>query len=85
MFLYRPEYYLGPVDANGNSIEGQADLIIAKQRNGPTDTVPLKFLKSYTRFESAAHPEDEARAAAAPPPRGGYGAPPSSRGGGDRR
>ncbi len=56
MFLYRPEYYFGPVDKDGNNIEGQSELIIAKQRNGPTGTVPLYFNKAYTRFDSAAHP-----------------------------
>jgi replicative DNA helicase len=30
------------------------NLLIAKQRNGPTGDVPLTFMKSYTRFESAA-------------------------------
>jgi replicative DNA helicase len=30
------------------------NLLIAKQRNGPTGEVPLTFLKGYTRFESAA-------------------------------
>jgi replicative DNA helicase len=70
MFLYRPEYYLGPVDANGNSIEGQADLIIAKQRNGPTGTVPLFFHKAYTRFESVTRSEEEDRPPAGPPQRG---------------
>ncbi len=53
MFLFRPEYYFGPVDENGNSLEGRAELIVSKQRNGPTGTVPLHFYKSYTRFESA--------------------------------
>jgi replicative DNA helicase len=67
MFLYRPEYYFGPVDQSGNSIEGQAELIIAKQRNGPTGSVPLFFHKQYTRFESSARPQDEARAPAPPP------------------
>ena len=52
MFLYRPEYYLGPVDKEGNSIEGKAELIIGKQRNGPTGVVHLHFNKSYTRFDS---------------------------------
>jgi replicative DNA helicase len=54
MFLFRPEYYFGPTDENGNSIEGKAELIVSKQRNGPTGTVPLHFYKAYTRFESAA-------------------------------
>ena len=30
------------------------NLLIAKQRNGPTGDVPLTFLRAYTRFESAA-------------------------------
>ena len=52
MFLYRPEYYFGPVDDEGNSIEGHAELIVSKQRNGPVGTVPLFFHKAYTRFDS---------------------------------
>jgi replicative DNA helicase len=52
MFLYRPEYYYGPVDKDGNSIEGRAELIIGKQRNGATGTVQLMFFKEFTRFES---------------------------------
>lgn len=52
MFLYRPEYYYGPVDKDGNSLEGKAELVIAKQRNGPTGTVDLYFHKDYTRFDS---------------------------------
>ncbi|MCH7565968.1 MAG: replicative DNA helicase [Gemmatimonadetes bacterium] len=52
MFLYRPEYYVGPVDKDGNSVEGKAELIIGKQRNGPTGIVNLYFNKAYTRFDS---------------------------------
>ena len=52
MFLYRPEYYHGPTDKDGNSLEGKAELIVAKQRNGPTGTVNLFFRKSFTLFES---------------------------------
>ena len=52
MFLYRPEYYFGPTDKEGNSIEGRAELIVGKQRNGATGTVNLTFLKEFTRFES---------------------------------
>jgi replicative DNA helicase len=58
MFLYRPEYYFGPVDKDGNSLEGKAELIVSKQRNGPTGTVNLVFHKSYTRFDSAARGQD---------------------------
>jgi len=59
MFLYRPEYYFGPVDQDGNSIEGKAELIVSKQRNGPTGTVSLYFHKAYTRFDSAARNKDD--------------------------
>lgn len=52
MFLYRPEYYHGAVDADGNSLEGRSELIIGKQRNGPTGVVQLFFHKAYTRFDS---------------------------------
>ena len=48
MFLYRPEYY----DHNDPDIENKAKLIIGKQRNGPTGTVQLAFLKPFTRFET---------------------------------
>ena len=52
MFLYRPEYYFGPTDKEGNSIEGRAELIVGKQRNGATGNIQLMFLKEFTRFES---------------------------------
>ena len=60
MFLYRPEYYAKrdaqgtPIDENGNSVEGQAELMVAKQRNGPTGLVNLYFHKAFTRFDSVA-------------------------------
>lgn len=34
LFLYRPEYYLGPTDKDGNSLEGIAEVIVAKHREG---------------------------------------------------
>jgi replicative DNA helicase len=51
--LVRPEYYETDEDAKQEKA-GEAELIIAKQRNGPTGDVPLTFLKEYTRFESRA-------------------------------
>lgn len=58
MFLYRPEYYYGPVDKEGNSLEGRAELIIGKQRNGAVGKVDLMFHKEFTRFESFSHRAD---------------------------
>lgn len=49
-FLYRPEYYGFEVDDEGNSTQGLAELIIAKQRNGPTGTVKLQFIGKYGKF-----------------------------------
>lgn len=55
MFLYRPEYYGIKVDHEGNSVEGVTEIIIGKQRNGPTGDVKLAFIKEYARFENLAH------------------------------
>jgi replicative DNA helicase len=52
MFIYRQEVYDGPVDKDGNSLEGRAEIIIGKQRNGPIGTANLFFHKAYTRFEN---------------------------------
>jgi replicative DNA helicase len=52
MFLYRQEFYDGPVDKDGNSLEGKAEVIVGKQRNGPTGVVNLFFQKQFTRFEN---------------------------------
>lgn len=52
LFLYRPEVYFGPADKDGNSIEGKAEVIIGKQRNGPIGNISLFFHKQYTRFEN---------------------------------
>lgn len=55
MFLNRPEYYGIMKDENGNSNEGVAEIIVGKQRNGPTGDVRLAFIKEYARFENLAH------------------------------
>jgi replicative DNA helicase len=52
MFLFRQEFYDGPVDKDGNSLEGKAEVIVGKQRNGPIGIVNLHFHKNYTRFEN---------------------------------
>jgi replicative DNA helicase len=46
-FIYREDYYK-PTEEN----QGIAELLISKQRNGPTGTVKLAFLKEFTRFEN---------------------------------
>jgi replicative DNA helicase len=46
-FIYREDYY-----KETEENKGLAELIIAKQRNGPTGTIRLAFLKEFTRFEN---------------------------------
>ncbi len=46
-FIYRDDYYK-PTEENA----GIAEILISKQRNGPTGTVKLAFLKEFTRFEN---------------------------------
>jgi len=50
-FLYRPIVY------DKNAEERAAEVIIAKQRNGPVGIVPLTFMSEYTRFENRAEEE----------------------------
>jgi replicative DNA helicase len=50
-FIYRDEVY-NKEETNPN--KGTAELILAKQRNGPTGKVYLSFLNQYTRFENPA-------------------------------
>lgn len=59
MFLYRQEYYdvlegKDPTipDKDGKTSAGMAEVIIGKQRNGPTGNVTLFFNRQYTRFEN---------------------------------
>ena len=49
--LYRSAYYAKDEEEKAEKA-GEAALIIAKQRNGPTGEVPLTFLSEFTRFES---------------------------------
>ena len=50
ILLMREEYY-NPTEEN----RGMADVILAKQRNGPVGTVKLAFQKEFVRFENLAH------------------------------
>ena len=58
--LYKPSAGDDEDGAAAEEADGlPINLLIAKQRNGPTGDVNLTFLKSYTRFESAAKVSDE--------------------------
>jgi replicative DNA helicase len=50
-FIHRDSYYNRNEEMT-ESERAKSELIIAKQRNGPTGTVPLYFNSRYTRFES---------------------------------
>ncbi len=54
-FIYRPEYYLtDKTSEEALKKKGYAEVIIAKQRNGPTGRIPVTFIDDYTRFENRA-------------------------------
>ncbi len=53
LFIYRPEVYeKDPQKVAEKDLEGKAEVIVAKQRNGPIGAVPLYFVKEFTRFEN---------------------------------
>jgi len=52
IFIYRAEMY--DKEETKPEDEGVAEIIVGKQRNGPTGTVRLTFIKEYTRFENYA-------------------------------
>lgn len=47
VFIYRPEFY----NQEDDSLKGTADLLISKQRNGPTGKVQLAFINKYALFK----------------------------------
>ena len=49
-FIHREEYY----DRENEDLKGKAEIIIAKQRNGPTGSIQMAYLADYTRFENLA-------------------------------
>jgi replicative DNA helicase len=54
-FIHREEYY----DRDNEDLKGKAEIIIAKQRNGPTGTVHLAFQSDYTTFANLDTVHDE--------------------------
>ncbi|MGH8638408.1 MAG: replicative DNA helicase [Burkholderiales bacterium] len=55
MFIFREEQYRTDDGQPNTEVEGVAEIIVGKQRNGPTGTVKLAFVKEHTRFENLAH------------------------------
>ncbi|MDD2983755.1 MAG: replicative DNA helicase [Crocinitomicaceae bacterium] len=51
-FIYRPEYYELMTTETGESNKGIGEIIIAKHRNGATDSVRLRFIGEFARFEN---------------------------------
>src|SRR5690606_35649212 len=51
VFIYRDEYY----NKENSQDKGLAEIIIGKQRNGPTGSIKLKCFGEYTRFDNLAH------------------------------
>lgn len=49
-FLYRPEYYGINQDEDGNSLEGKAFMIVAKNRHGSTKDIEMRFIGELTKF-----------------------------------
>jgi len=56
--LVRPELYAEDEEEKSKR-EGEAELIIAKQRNGPVGEIKLTFLKEFTRFETRSEHEED--------------------------
>jgi replicative DNA helicase len=50
-FIHREEYY----DRENEDLKGKAEIIIAKQRNGPTGSIQLAYIADFTRFENLQH------------------------------
>ena len=57
MFIFREDVYRRGGEQEPGESGGRTELIIGKQRNGPTGSVPLVFLKPYARFENYSAPE----------------------------
>ncbi|MEW6511277.1 MAG: replicative DNA helicase [Bacteroidota bacterium] len=53
-FVHRPEMYTDPKSEKMDEVQGRAEIIVGKQRNGPIDDVALAFVSRYARFENLA-------------------------------
>jgi replicative DNA helicase len=75
LLLHREDYYRETGNETSDESQGIAEVIIAKQRNGPVGTVQLAFLKKYTRFENLARMNVNEGDAYIPPPAANSQAP----------
>ena len=55
VFIHRPEFYGEGKFDDGTTAENMAEIIVAKNRNGPTGNFKLKYFKEWTRFENLAY------------------------------
>jgi replicative DNA helicase len=53
-FVHRAEMFVDPKSDRFAEVQGRAEIIVGKQRNGPTDDVTLTFVSRYARFENPA-------------------------------
>jgi replicative DNA helicase len=67
IFVHRPEMFGIEKDEEGEPTDGIAELILGKQRNGPTGKVKLAFVKQYARFENLTRIREEAFLPPGPP------------------
>jgi len=61
-FIFREEVY----KQEREDLRGKAELLLAKQRNGPTGKIDLVFLRQHTKFENLAKHLEEPDAAPSP-------------------
>ena len=59
MFVHREEYYHTKEDAEEKNLQGLAEIIVAKQRNGPVGTVRLAWKSQFTLFCNYSQAEDD--------------------------
>jgi replicative DNA helicase len=60
LFIFRPDYYKRTAEeGEAGEPPGKCEIIIGKQRNGPTGNIPLVFIKRYARFENASADDEE--------------------------
>lgn len=55
IFIHRPEYY----DREDETKRGIAEIMLAKNRNGPTGDATLKYIREYTRFDNLSNREEQ--------------------------